>query len=38
MHEAAGCQIQFSNVSRLVAAFFNVVGINEHARIILRTK
>ena len=38
MSEAAGCRIEFSNVSRLVAAFFNVVGINEHARIVLRTK
>lgn len=36
--EAEGCRIQFSNVSRLVAAFFNVIGISEHARIVLRTK
>jgi ABC-type transporter Mla MlaB component len=38
MREAAGCRIQFSNVPRLVAAFFNVIGISEHARIVLRTK
>jgi ABC-type transporter Mla MlaB component len=38
MREAAGCRIQFSHVPRLVAAFFNVIGISEHARIVLRTK
>jgi len=31
-----GCQIQFREVHRLVAAFFGVIGINEHARIMLR--
>jgi ABC-type transporter Mla MlaB component len=35
--ESEGCQVQFRDVPRLVAVFFNVIGINEHARIILRT-
>ncbi len=35
--EAEGCHVQFRDVPRLVAAFFNVIGINEHARVILRT-
>jgi hypothetical protein len=34
--EADGCQVQFRDVHRLVAAFFNVIGINEHARVIPR--
>lgn len=34
--EAEGKQIQFHHVHRLVAAFFNVIGINEHAKVILR--
>lgn len=28
-----GCAVQFIEVHRLVAAFFNVIGINEHARV-----
>lgn len=32
-----GCHIQFREVHRLVAAFFNVIGINEHARIVPRS-
>jgi len=32
-----GCQIQFREVHRLVAAFFGVIGINEHARIVMRS-
>ena len=36
VREAEGCQVQFHDVPRLVAAFFNVIGINEHARIVLR--
>ena len=36
--EAQGCRIQFSEVPRLVAAFFNVIGINEYATVVLRTK
>ena len=31
--QAEGCSIQFRDVHRLVAAFFNVIGINEHARV-----
>jgi ABC-type transporter Mla MlaB component len=29
--------VQFSDVNRLVAAFFNVIGITEHARVVTRT-
>ncbi len=32
-----GCHIQFREVHRLVAAFFNVIGISEHARIVPRS-
>ena len=35
--EAEGCHVQFRDVHRLVGAFFNVIGINEHARVVLRT-
>jgi ABC-type transporter Mla MlaB component len=35
--QAEGRQVQFVDVHRLVAAFFNVIGISEHARIIART-
>ena len=35
--QAEGRQVQFVNVHRLVAAFFNVIGINEHARVSART-
>lgn len=34
--QAQGCTVQFEDVHRLVAAFFNVIGINEHARIVPR--
>jgi len=34
--ESSGKQVQFQNVHRLVAAFFYVIGINEHARVIPR--
>jgi len=37
MRQAEGCQVQFRDVHRLVAAFFNVIGINEHARVIPRS-
>jgi ABC-type transporter Mla MlaB component len=37
MRESEGCHVQFRDVPCLVAAFFNVIGINEHARIVLRT-
>ena len=35
--EAEGCHVQFRDVPRLVAAFFNVIGVSEHARVLLRT-
>lgn len=35
--QAQGCQVQFRDVHRLVAAFFGVIGINEHARILMRS-
>ena len=36
LRQADGCQVQFRDVHRLVAAFFNVIGINEHAQVIPR--
>ena len=36
VRQAEGCQVQFHNVPRLVAAFFNVIGISEHARVEVR--
>jgi hypothetical protein len=36
MRQAEGQQVQFLDMHRLVAAFFNVIGINEHAKVILR--
>lgn len=38
VREVEGCQVQFHDVPRLVAVFFNVIGINEHARIVPRTR
>ncbi|MDP3760166.1 MAG: STAS domain-containing protein [Ramlibacter sp.] len=35
--QAEGRQVQFVEVHRLVAAFFNVIGISEHARVLART-
>lgn len=35
--QSEGHQVQFVQVHRLVAAFFNVVGISEHARVMART-
>ncbi len=35
---AEGCEVQFTDVPRLVAAFFHVIGINEHARVVLRAR
>ncbi len=35
--EAEGCHLQFREVHRLVAAFFHVIGIHEHARVVVRT-
>ena len=34
--QAEGRSVQFSDVNRLVAAFFNVMGITEHARVVTR--
>ncbi len=36
--ETEGCHVQFRDVPRLVASFFNVIGISEHAKIMLRTQ
>ena len=35
--QAEGCNLQFRDVHRLVAAFFHVIGIQEHARVLVRT-
>jgi ABC-type transporter Mla MlaB component len=35
--QVEGRQVQFVDVHRLVAAFFNVIGISEHARVLART-
>ena len=34
--QVEGTQVQFRQLQRLVAVFFNVIGINEHARVIPR--
>jgi ABC-type transporter Mla MlaB component len=34
MRQSEGCTVQFRDVNRMVAAFFHVIGINEHAQII----
>lgn len=36
--ESQGCYVQFQDLSRLVAAFFNVIGINDHASVVLRSR
>lgn len=36
--QANGCQIQFRDVPRLVAAFFSVIGIDEYAAVVLRIR
>lgn len=38
LREAQGCRVQFLDVPLLVAAFFNVIGINQHAGILRRTR
>ncbi|MEZ5663757.1 MAG: STAS domain-containing protein [Burkholderiaceae bacterium] len=35
-HHAEGRMIQFVDVHRLVSAFFHVIGITEHAKVVLR--
>jgi hypothetical protein len=37
MRQADGCRVEFRGVQRLVAAFFNVIGINEHAQVVPRS-
>ena len=34
MRQSEGCKVHFLEVNRMVAAFFNVIGIHEHARVI----
>ncbi|TFY98861.1 STAS domain-containing protein [Ramlibacter humi] len=34
--QGEGRQVQFQDVHRLVAAFFNVIGISEHSRVVVR--
>jgi ABC-type transporter Mla MlaB component len=36
LRQSEGCHVQFRDVQRLVAAFFNLIGMNEHARVIPR--
>ena len=36
VQQGRGCQVQFRDVNRIVAAFFNVIGINEYARVVPR--
>lgn len=35
--QGSGCTVQFIDVSRIVSAFFDVIGISEHARVIVRS-
>jgi len=35
--QALGCQIEFRDVPFLVAAFFNLIGINQHAQVLTPT-
>jgi ABC-type transporter Mla MlaB component len=35
--QASGIQVELHDLPRLVAAFFNLIGINEHARVTART-
>lgn len=35
--QSEGCQVQFRTVHRMVAAFFHVIGIHEHARVVVRS-
>jgi len=36
LRQAEGNEVHFQDVHRLVAAFFNVIGINEHAKVLVR--
>jgi ABC-type transporter Mla MlaB component len=35
--QASGCQVEFRDVPPLVASFFNLIGINQHAQVDTRT-
>ena len=35
-HHAQGREIKFTEVHRLIAAFFHVIGITEHAKVVTR--
>ncbi|APW44106.1 STAS domain-containing protein [Rhodoferax saidenbachensis] len=37
VRQSEGCQVQFRDVNRMVAAFFSVIGISEHARVVPRS-
>ena len=34
--QAEGCQVAFCNLHSLLAVFFGVIGINEHAKVLPR--
>jgi ABC-type transporter Mla MlaB component len=36
--ELHGCRVQFTDVPRLIAGFFTVIGISEYAKVLLRSK
>ena len=36
--QQAGCTVRFDDVPHLVAAFFHVIGIDEHAKVVPRTR
>lgn len=38
LRQTEGCQVQFFDVPRLVAAFFGVMGITDHAQVLARTR
>lgn len=35
--QTTGCRVELRDVPRLIAVFFNLIGINEHAHVIVRT-
>ena len=37
MRQSDGCLVEFKGIHRLAAAFFGVIGINEHAKVIPRS-
>jgi ABC-type transporter Mla MlaB component len=36
--QQAGCTVRFDDVPHLVATFFQVIGIDQHAEVVLRTR